>query len=150
MSLAKREVDVAAAEDDSDALVPAVHRAREGRGGREAARGLDHDPHALGEEPHGLDQRRVRHRDDVGHEAADKREGEGAEVLGLRPVREGPRHGDAHDAALAKRAPLVVARLGLDAASASRGGLGSEIKQSRSEVPLRPQQACLACTAQAC
>ena len=42
--------------------------------------------HALGEEPHGVDERRIRHRRDLRHETPDDRECEGAEMLGLGAV----------------------------------------------------------------
>ena len=128
------EVDVAARQDDADAL--AAHRqARVEHGGRgERARRLDHELHALPEKAHRLDDLGVAHGHDVVHVAKHQRKRDLSQRLRARAVGDGLGILDALELAAAKRARRVVARLGLHADHPdSRGKMGRRDGASREQ-----------------
>ena len=113
--------DVASGQHHADALVlhvkPAGQQRREGGG----AAGLDHQLHALEEEPHRRDDLGVGHRHDVRGEGLDDGPGELAGGGGLLAVGDRPADVDAHALAGGQRAGHVVTGFGLDADHAGPG-----------------------------
>ncbi len=108
-------MDIAAADQDADALALEIRRALTRRGKSEAPGRLDEDLHVAGQEAHAVHQFRVGCREDVVHVLLDDRERDVAEVLCLRPFCDGLGRVDVHDGAAAQRALAVVAGLRLDA-----------------------------------
>jgi len=115
------EVDVAAGDDDADALAAHVDLAGQHRGGGEAAGRLDQHLHPAGEEAHGVDQLVVGDGVDVVDQPLHHREGQLADIAALGAIGDGLRRLDADDAAAAQALLGVVAGLRLDADHAAAG-----------------------------
>jgi hypothetical protein len=109
------EIDISAAEQDSNSLTPVMKRPGHRGRGREAARGLDNELHARGKKLHAPNEHLIGYRDDVRDQSLNDLKIEHANPIGQCPIRDGLRYGDLNYVSAAQRALPVVAGLGLNA-----------------------------------
>ena len=109
------EIDVTAADHDTDAQATdfdqAIHHGRSGQ----AAGGFDDHLHAFGKKSHLCAQLIVTDCDDVSDEPPHDGKSELANAGRLRTIGNGLRHGDTHDGARSQRLLRIIAGLRFDA-----------------------------------